>query len=99
MLIPLVLVIFWIGIYPRPFLGRLNSSVQQIVRQSSAQVQTGYDLLRSQVYRLTGPSVGAGPRACPVSGPRACPEPGQPRGVAPTVSNIIFQEAAPDDRQ
>ncbi|HED03176.1 MAG TPA: NADH-quinone oxidoreductase subunit M [Candidatus Fraserbacteria bacterium] len=53
LLIPLVLVIFWIGIYPKPFLGRLNSSVQQIVRQSSVQVQTGYDLLRSQVYRLT----------------------------------------------
>jgi len=106
LLIPLVLVIFWIGIYPKPFLSRLHSSVQQIVRQSSVQMQTGYDQDRSQSHRLTGLTVGAGPPACPASEPPACLASGQPRRVAPTLSDILFndpvqhlEEVTPDEHQ
>jgi len=31
-LIPLVVLIFWMGIYPKPFLSRMEPSVQQLLR-------------------------------------------------------------------
>jgi NADH-quinone oxidoreductase subunit M len=45
LLIPIVLVIFWIGIYPKPLLGQLGSSVDQLIIPKIAHVQTDSHLL------------------------------------------------------
>jgi NADH-quinone oxidoreductase subunit M len=45
-LIPLVLFVFWIGVYPAPFLSRIEPAVKQVLTQvGRAQVvQTGEEL-------------------------------------------------------
>ena len=45
-LVPLVLLVFWIGFYPKPFLGFMEVSVDHLVTQ----VQTAQPLTLSQVF-------------------------------------------------
>lgn len=44
LLLPIVLAIFWIGIYPKPLLGQLGSSVDLFIKQASPQAQADVQL-------------------------------------------------------
>lgn len=43
-LLPLVLIIFWIGIYPNPFLRKMDASVNHLLKQAGGEVQTASHL-------------------------------------------------------
>jgi NADH-quinone oxidoreductase subunit M len=46
--VPLIILAIWIGLYPKPFLDRLETSVQRVVARVSPQYATGSALAESQ---------------------------------------------------
>jgi NADH-quinone oxidoreductase subunit M len=57
-LIPLVLLIFWIGIYPRPFLDRIEPAVKQVLthvgRATTVELDEKYQIVPKPAYGLVG---------------------------------------------
>jgi NADH-quinone oxidoreductase subunit M len=47
--VPLIILAIWIGLYPKPFLDRLETSVQRVVARVSPQYVAGSALAESQV--------------------------------------------------
>lgn len=48
-LLPLVLIIFWIGIYPNSFLRKMDASVNHLLKQAGGEVQTASHLQTQNV--------------------------------------------------
>lgn len=67
-LVPLVFLAFWIGIYPKPFFSYINSPVERIVHQ-----------VNPDFYKLNGSQSAALPSSAPAT--QAAPGPAAPTGV------------------
>jgi NADH-quinone oxidoreductase subunit M len=51
-LVPIVVMIFWIGVYPKPFLNRMEPSITQFIEQTRAAAPAAPAASRPMAERL-----------------------------------------------